>query len=51
MVFIRKLLTDVVIVDLYFLSWSVWGIKKKEIACFALINYIIEVRAPQRCFT
>lgn len=50
MVLVRKLLTDVVIVDLFFLSWSVWGIKKEEIACFALINYTLEVRASQFCF-
>ncbi len=45
MVFIRKLLTDVMIVDLFFLSWSVWRIKKKEIAYFAFINNVFEIRA------
>ncbi len=32
MIFEGKLLTNIMIVDLFFFSWSIWGVKKKEIA-------------------
>lgn len=43
MVFEGKLLTNIMIVDLFFFSGAVWRVKKKEVAYFATINYVFKV--------